>query len=183
MRRQRPRRHAHPHGLHEPPHRVRRLAQQRAGARHDDARCAMSGFESIEERLDNWGATVRSPRFKPEVCAQWARLHVALRDKALAEMPIPPEQKDGWLVEAAWSAMPNHVAKWVLKYTYVWRMAPDQVQTRMRKAHGAVLRGRRFELVLADAHRAISQSIVKLTADSVIRKIASTGCKPPESVL
>ncbi|MBU9340692.1 hypothetical protein [Burkholderia multivorans] len=143
----------------------------------------MSGFESIEERLDNWGATVRSPRFKPEVCAQWARLHVALRDKAMAEMALPPEQKDGWLVEAAWSAMPNHVAKWVLKYTYVWRMAPDQVQTRMRKAHGAVLRGRRFELVLADAHRAIGHSLVKLTADSVIRKIAATGCKPPESVL
>ncbi|MDN7477758.1 hypothetical protein [Burkholderia multivorans] len=55
----------------------------------------MSGFESIEERLDNWGATVRSPRFKPEVCAQWARLHVALRDKAMAEMALPLEQKDG----------------------------------------------------------------------------------------
>ncbi|MDN7477759.1 hypothetical protein [Burkholderia multivorans] len=71
----------------------------------------------------------------------------------------------------------------MLKYTYVWRMAPEQVQTRMRKAHGAVLRGRRFELVLADAHRAISQSLVKLTADSAVRKIASTGCNPPDSVL
>ncbi|WP_175777620.1 hypothetical protein [Burkholderia anthina] len=143
----------------------------------------MSNFRSIEERLDNWGRTVRSPLFKPEVCAQWARLHVALRDKTLAEMTIPPEQKDGWLVEAAWSAMPNHVAKWVLKYTYVWRMGPDQVQTRMRKTHNVVLRGRHFELVLAEAHRAISQSIVKLTASAVIGKIAASGCKPSESVL
>ena len=126
---------------------------------------------------------MRSPRFKPEVCAQWARLHVALRDKALAEMTLPPEQKDGWIVEAAWSAMPNHVAKWVLKYTYVWRMGLTSVQTRMRKVHNVVLRGRRFELVLADAHRAISHSIVKFTAASVIGKIASSGCKPSESVL
>ncbi|HDR8973777.1 hypothetical protein [Burkholderia vietnamiensis] len=143
----------------------------------------MSEFKSLEERLHNWGATVRSPRFKPEVCAQWARLHVALRDKALAEMIMPPEQKDGWIVEAAWSGMPSHVAKWVLKYTYVWRMGPEQVQTRMRKSHNVVLRGRHFDLVLADAHRAISQSIVRHAADSVIRKIAATGCKPPESVL
>ncbi|KVV20310.1 hypothetical protein WK78_28920 [Burkholderia cepacia] len=143
----------------------------------------MSEFRTMEERLDNWGATVRSPRFKPEVCAQWARLHVALRDKALAEMTIPPEQKDGWLIEAAWSSMPNHVAKWVLKYTYVWRMAPDQVQTRLRKAHKAVLRGRHFDLVLADAHRSLSQCIAKLTADSVIGKFASNSCKPLDSVL
>ncbi|MBR8312396.1 hypothetical protein KDW36_04180 [Burkholderia dolosa] len=48
----------------------------------------MSEFKSLEDRLDNWGATVRSPRFKPEVCAQWARLHVAPRERACVDLEI-----------------------------------------------------------------------------------------------
>lgn len=138
----------------------------------------MSDFRNIEHRLDNWGGTVRSPKFHSGVCAQWAHMCVALRDGANAPAVVTPIEKDGWLVEAAWSAMPDHVSKWVLKYTYVLRMSPEQVQTRMRKTHRAVLRGRRFELVLAEAHAAISKRISEMTADRVIKNIQKDGCKP-----
>jgi hypothetical protein len=57
-------------------------------------------------------------------------------------------------------------------------MSPEQVQTRMRKTHGAVLRGRRFELVLAEAHAAISRRIVQLTAERIIEGAQKKGCKP-----
>jgi hypothetical protein len=143
----------------------------------------MSGFESIEERLDNWGFTVRSPKFQSGVCAQWAQLCVALRDGSVAPAAVTPIERDGWLVEAAWSQMPDHVSKWVLKYTYVWRMSPEQVQTRMRKTHRAVLRGRRFELVLAEAHSAISKGIVRLSSNRIITNIRSGSCKPEVVVL
>ncbi|SEI42230.1 hypothetical protein [Paraburkholderia diazotrophica] len=144
----------------------------------------MSEFQSIEERLDNWGFTVRSPKFQSGVCAQWAHMYVAMRDAA-AETPsnVTPVEKDGWLIEAAWSAMPDHVSKWVLKYTYVLRMSPEQVQTRMRKTHRAVLRGRRFEIVLAEAHAAISKRIAALSAQQIIKNIRTDGCKPEPFVL
>ncbi|MFM0022176.1 hypothetical protein [Paraburkholderia azotifigens] len=143
----------------------------------------MSEFQSMEERLDNWGFTVRSPKFHDGVCAQWARLCVALRDGGNAPAAVTPVEKDGWIVEAAWSSMPDHVSKWVLKYTYVLRMSPEQVQTRMRKTHRAVLRGRRFELVLAEAHAAISKRIAALSAQQIIKNIRTDGCKPEKSVL
>ncbi|MFM0306260.1 hypothetical protein P0D71_00500 [Paraburkholderia sp. RL17-383-BIF-A] len=144
----------------------------------------MSDFQNMEHRLDNWGFTVRSPKFQTGVCAQWAALYVAIRDSARdAPASVTPVEKDGWLVEAAWAAMPDHVAKWVLKYTYVWRMSPEQVQTRMRKTHKANLRGRRFELVLAESHTALSKSISKLTAHRVMKNVREDGCKPAEVVL
>lgn len=143
----------------------------------------MSDFENIERRLDNWGFTVRSPKFHSGVCAQWAHMCIALRDGGNAPAAVTPVEKDGWLVEAAWAGMPDHVSKWVLKYTYVLRMSPEQVQTRMRKTHRAVLRGRRFDLVLAEAHAAISKRISTLTAGHVIKNIREGGCKPEEVVL
>ncbi|MBB5462889.1 hypothetical protein [Paraburkholderia sp. Cpub6] len=143
----------------------------------------MSDFQNMEHRLDNWGSTVRSPKFHSGVCAQWARLCVALRDGAGAPSAVTPIEKDGWLIEAAWSSMPDHVSKWVLKYTYVLRMSPEQVQTRMRKTHRAVLRGRRFDLVLAEAHAAISKRIAALSAKEIIKIVRADGCKPEKSVL
>jgi hypothetical protein len=143
----------------------------------------MSDFQSIEERLDNWGFTVRSPKFHSGVCARWAALYVALRDGVEAPASVTPVERDGWLVEAAWASMPDHVSKWVLKYTYVWRMSPDQVQTRMRKLHKANLRGRPFELVLTEAHTALSKHISKLTAHRILKNLKADGCKPSEFVL
>lgn len=140
-------------------------------------------FETIEQRFDNWGRTVRMPKFQEGVCAQWARLYVALRDATNIPVVIRPEERDGWLVEAAWAAMPNHVHKWVLKYTYVWRMSPEQVQTRMRKTHGAVLRGRQFELILAEAERSLNQSLSRIKAASFIKILRTDSCKPLETFL
>jgi hypothetical protein len=79
--------------------------------------------------------------------------------------------------------MADHVYKWVLKYTYVLRMSPVQVQTRMRKTHKANLRGRPFDLVLAEAHAAISKRIAVLSAHHVIENIQKDGCKPEKVVL
>ena len=143
----------------------------------------MSDFQKMEQRLDNWGSTVRSPKFHSGVCAQWAHLCVALRDGANAPAAVTPVEKDGWVVEAAWSSMPDHVYKWVLKYTYVLRMSPVQVQTRMRKTHKANLRGRPFDLVLAEAHAAISKRISALTASHIIKNIQKDGCKPEKAAL
>ncbi|TCK44000.1 hypothetical protein B0G84_2348 [Paraburkholderia sp. BL8N3] len=141
-------------------------------------------FETIEARFDNWGFTVRLPKFQTGVCAQWARLYVALRDAEKdAPAAVTPVEKDGWLVEAAWSAMPNHVHKWVLKYTYVWRMSPEQVQTRLRKQHKAVLRGRNFDLVLAEAERSLNQSISRLKTDAFMKNMGKAGCKLETFVL
>lgn len=140
-------------------------------------------FETLEVRLDNWGHTVRMPKFQSGVCAQWAQLYVTLRDATNLPVSIKPEEKDGWLVEAAWSAMPNHVHKWVLKYTYVWRMSPDQVQIRMRKQHKAVLRGRQFELVLADSERSLAQSIARLKTADFMKILRIDACKPRKSVV
>ncbi|SAK88203.1 hypothetical protein AWB76_06296 [Caballeronia temeraria] len=140
-------------------------------------------FETNEARFDNWGMTVRMPKFQSGVCAQWAQLYVALRDAKEAPSGVTPVEKDGWLVEAAWSTMPNHVHKWVLKYTYVWRMSPEQVQTRMRKQHKAVLRGRQFEIVLAEAENSLRQHISKIHAQSFMKNLQKTGCKPAATVL
>jgi predicted PP-loop superfamily ATPase len=143
----------------------------------------MGNFQNMEHRLDNWGSTVRSPKFHSGVCAQWARLCVALRDGANAPAAVTPVEKDGWLVEAAWSSMPDHVSKWVLKYTYVLRMSPEQVQTRMRKTHRAVLRGRNFDLVLAEAHAAISKRISAMSTNHLLKNIWKDGCKPEKVAL
>jgi hypothetical protein len=143
----------------------------------------MSDFKKMEDRLDNWGFTVRSPKFQSGVCAQWARLFVALRDGAASPAAVTPIERDGWLVEAAWSSMPDHVSKWVLKYHYVLRMSPEQVQTRMRKTHRAVLRGRPFDLVLAEAHAAISRRISALSAVHIINHVRADSCVSEKSVL
>ncbi|MDR5757007.1 hypothetical protein [Caballeronia sp. LZ035] len=134
-------------------------------------------FETFEQRLDNWGRTVRLPKFQEGVCAQWARLYVALRDSTETHVVIKPEERDGWLVEAAWAAMPNYVHKWVLKYTYVWRMSPDQVQTRLRKHHGAVLRGRNFDLILAESERSLHQSLSRIKASDFMKILRTDSCK------
>jgi hypothetical protein len=140
-------------------------------------------FDTLEQRLDNWGRTVRMPKFQDGVCAQWARLYVALRDATNVPVVIKPEERDGWLVEAAWAAMPNHVHKWVLKYTYVWRMSPEQVQTRLRKSHGAVLRGRHFSLVLAESEKSLAQSIARIRASDFVKILRTDACKPLETFL
>lgn len=137
-------------------------------------------FENIEARLENWSRIVRSPRFQSGECAAWAKWYVALRD---AERPrdtpvMTKDERDGWLVEKAWSMMPNHVAKWTLKYQYIWMMSPDQIQIRMRKSHNIVLRGRKFELVIAESRAALRQSIAKLTAKEFLENVVKDGCKP-----
>ncbi|MDR5815808.1 hypothetical protein QCE62_19665 [Caballeronia sp. LZ033] len=134
-------------------------------------------FETIEQRFDNWGHTVRMPKFQSGVCAQWARLYVALRDACEAPANVTPVERDGWLVERAWSALPNHAHKWVLKYTYVWRMSPDQVQARMRRVHKIVLRGRPFDLILAESERSLSQSISRVRIEDHTKSSRKQACK------
>ena len=125
----------------------------------------MSDFATFEERLENWGRVVRSPRYQSGVCAVWARWFVSTRnsiedDKSAPVASIPPVDKDGWIVERAWAHMPDDVHKWVLKYEFVWRMSSEQVQTRLRKNHKIILRGRNWDLVTAEARAAIKKFLV-----------------------
>lgn len=140
-------------------------------------------FETLEERLENWSRTVRHPKFQEGVCAQWAKLYVAMRDSAKIPVSIRPEERDGWEVEAAWSAMPNHVHKFVIKYHYVWRMSPEQIQTRMRKVHKVVLRGRPFDLVLSESRQSIAQSIARQKTEEFVKNLRKDACKPVRSVV
>jgi len=140
-------------------------------------------FKTLDERFDNWGMTVRSPKFQAGVCAQWAKQYVAIRDSKNVPSVITPVERDGWLVEAAWREMPNHVHKWVLKYTYVLRLSPEQVAIRMRRSHGAVLRGVKFDAVVADAEISLSRSIARISSQQFLKNIPQRACKPETAVL
>lgn len=143
-------------------------------------------FETIEQRLENWGRVVRSPRFQSGECAAWAKLYVAIRDasKMLDAPAMTKDEADGWLIERAWAMLPNHVFKWTLKYTWVWNMSPEQVQTRMRKTHGANIRGRKIDLILADARTALCKNLsVLMAADALIKTASENSCKPAASAV
>ena len=134
-------------------------------------------FESLEDRLENWSRTGRSPRFQSGVCAQWARWYVSIRNSESSryepvEVVITKDELDGWKVESAWSSMTNPTLKHVLKLHYIWRMAPDQIQTRLRKQHGINLRGRNMDLVIADANRSISKILAEREAGEILRNVA-----------
>ena len=145
-------------------------------------------FQSFEDRLDNWGRVVRLPKFQAGVCAQWARWYVSIRNSESSrydpvDAPITKDELDGWKIEAAWASMPNHVHKWVLKYSEVWRMSPEQIQVRICKNHGANLRGRNMALALAEARRSISKILSEREAQEIIRNISRGGCKPGALVI
>ena len=68
--------------------------------------------------------------------------------------------------------MTNPTLKHVLKLHYIWRMAPDQIQTRLRKQYGINLRGRNMDLVIADANRSISKILAEREAGEILRNVA-----------
>lgn len=142
-------------------------------------------FESLEDRLENWGRVVRASTGRSAACASWADLYIALRDagKGRLSCPTTKDELDGWIVESAWSAMPHHVSKWILKYSYVWNMGDDAIQCRIRKNHGANMRGRDMRLAMAEARRAISKILSEREAGMVIRNVAVGGCKLSSPVL
>jgi hypothetical protein len=142
-------------------------------------------FENIDDRLENWGKVVRSPRFQYGECAAWAKWYVALRDSGKApDMPtMTKDERDGWLIEKAWSDLPNHTYKWALKYSHVWRMDPDQVSTRMRKSHGISMRGIKVELVLAQAKTALCKNIASLTTKEILKFVSKDACKQESCVI
>lgn len=127
---------------------------------------------TLEERLDNWGRVVRSPRYQTGVCALWAKWYVALRVARGEDEPnvrIPVEDRDGWEIERAWSGMPAHVPKWLLKYHYVWRMSHDQIRVRMAKTHGVRLHKSQMEVLMCDARARLSRELIRMTAHKVIQ--------------
>jgi hypothetical protein len=136
-------------------------------------------FENLEERLENWSRVVRSPRFQSGECAAWAKLYVALRDaEKMRDVPaMTKDERDGWLVEKAWAALPNHTYKLSLKYHYIWRMDLNQVSTKLRKSHDIITRGIKMELVMSQAKSALRKSIAKLTAKELLDIFATEGCK------
>lgn len=142
-------------------------------------------FENIDDRLENWGKVVRSPRFQSGECGLWAKWYVMLRDsgKPVEAPAMTKDERDGWLVEKAWSMLPNHTYKWSLKYHWVWRMDLEQVSTRMRKSHGISTRGIKMELVLAQAKTALRKNIASLTAKDFLKIVGKDSCKPETCAL
>jgi len=141
---------------------------------------------TLEERLDNWGRVVRSPNYESGVCAAWAKWYVAKRgagDSAEPVASIPPEDRDAWEIERAWSAMPAHAAKWLLKYHYVWRMGHDQIRVQMFKKHSTRIHQSQMEAYMADARSRLTRELVKQTANKIISTASFTSCKPEKSVL
>jgi hypothetical protein len=126
---------------------------------------------TLEERLDNWGRVVRSPKYQRGVCSLWAKWYVALRTPRGDDEPnvkIPVEDRDAWEVERAWSLMPAHTPKWLLKYHYVWGMSLDQTRIRMAKTHGVRLHKSQMEVLMCDARSRLSRELIRMTSHKVI---------------
>lgn len=120
---------------------------------------------ALVERLENWRRVVLTRGDTRETCARWAAWYVTLRDLRSGEVRpagISPDVLDGWLVEAAWRALPNHVSKWILRYRYVFNMSQEQIQTRLWRVHHVRLRGRQFDVAVETALGAISKSLTAL---------------------
>ncbi len=142
--------------------------------------CTRAVADTMEDRLENWSRVVRSPRFQSGECAFWAKIYCSLRDaeKAPDGPTMSKDERDGWLIEKAWSMLPDHVYKWTLKYTHIWRMSPEQIQARMRKVHGTNIRGRKLEVILADAHAALRRNIAAVTTAEAMENMRKTTCIP-----
>jgi len=85
---------------------------------------------TIEARLENWGRVVRDPRWQPKHCASWAKLATALSrqdDCGAPQQVVPLDVEDGWLLEQAWQAIHDPLAKRLLQYHYVHRLSAELV--------------------------------------------------------
>lgn len=142
-------------------------------------------FRSFEDRLDNWGRTVRTSPNRDRACAWWAEMYVKIRDSRTGAIPpsIDRDELDGWLVEEAWKHLPNHVSKWILRYHFVFNMGQEQIQTTLWRKHHVRLRGFQFKLSLEKAQTSISREIVKIVGGSVVDLRIDdfeNRCKPEE---
>lgn len=127
-------------------------------------------FKSFDDRLDNWGRTVRTSPHRDRACAWWAEMYVKIRDSRTGAIApsIPRHELDGWMVEEAWKHLPNHVSKWILRYHFVFNMGQEQIQATLWRKHKIRLRGFQFELSLSKARTAICHEVVLLTGDKQI---------------
>lgn len=85
---------------------------------------------TIEARLENWGRVVRDPQWQPKHCASWAKLATALSRQDETGAPqqiVPRDVVDGWLLEQAWQAIHDPLAKRLLQYHYVHGMSAELV--------------------------------------------------------
>lgn len=142
------------------------IARMRTGVRISRiASSALAPTPALEARLENWRRVVLTRGDTRGTCALWAAWYVSLRDlKSREERPrgIAPDILDGWVVEAAWRALPNHVSKWILRYRYVFNMGQEQIQTRLWRVHHVRLRGRQFDVAVETALGAIGRTLAAL---------------------
>lgn len=124
-------------------------------------------FKSFDERLNNWGRTVKTSPHRDRACAWWAEMYVKIRDSRAGMRPpaIPRNELDGWMVEEAWKHLPNHVSKWILRYHFVFNMGSEQIQATLWRKHKVRLRGYQFEKSLSTARTSICHEMVRLTGD------------------
>ncbi len=105
----------------------------------DDSRLDVADVE-FEKRLDNWRRTVLYlGHGTGTACPSWAAMYIKTRDAldatarpASMRNLISVQELDGWVIEAAWSALTNEDDKTVLKLWYVRRATPETIRCSMR---------------------------------------------------
>jgi hypothetical protein len=132
----------------------------------------------FEERLMNWGATVRgSVGSAGGACALWADLYVKHRndqEKALAialqiALPASPLRAtdsnvlDGWLIEAAWTRLGFFDQKEALKLRYVWGYRNQFIKNKLH------INGSCLDIVLGRAKTNLKLVLDKLDSPAKIR--------------
>lgn len=145
---------------------------------------------TLDDRLENWGKVVRSSKFQKGSCAMWARWYAVLRgpipddeDRSAPPRLLTVGELDGWEVERAWRTIPSVTAKWLLKYHYVWKCSPQQLQIEMFKRHQFRLRRHHLPRLLEDAKALLLRELVKGSAKMIIKKASSGTCEPLEHLL
>jgi hypothetical protein len=142
-------------------------------------------FKSFDERLNNWGRTVRTSPHRDAACNWWAEVFVKLRDARLGNgsPAISRDELDGWLLEEAWKHLPNHVSKWILRYHFVFNMGQQQIQSTLWQKHKVRLRGYQFEISLDNARVALAREITAISGKHVVENFARKTCKPENPFL
>ncbi|MCY0389733.1 hypothetical protein OVY01_21555 [Robbsia sp. Bb-Pol-6] len=137
---------------------------------------------TMEDRMQNWGGVVRSPRFKASTCAVWAQWFIALRDQGTraSTAPFVHDEADAWAIERAWREIPNPVTKALLKAWYVQNMNFGQLRTYMWREHHARLRAHTLEFALANARRDMENS---LSNQKKLSKVKNKACELYEPVI
>lgn len=125
----------------------------------------------FEGRMDNWRRVVSGPVSKTSTCcAAWAKWYVALR---VAELPpaqdvmeekvkplrgvVSADHLDGWIIEAAWRALPDYNDRMAIKAKYIYQFPESRIRLHLKG-----VRGPHVKLVVARAEKRLQDLLITL---------------------